>query len=180
MKKVLFGFLAVALMFAGCGNSESTKEMISVKGMTTEVSLNGFDGKNFKAIRSDTGFKFAGYEGKAVLLAFFATWCPPCKTEIPHLKALTIKHKDSFAIVAALIEHDKDKAELAKFIAEYGINYQVAVGKANEEMARAVGGVRGVPTMFLYAPSGKIIGHYTGAVPAELIEEDLKKAGVIK
>jgi thiol-disulfide isomerase/thioredoxin len=180
MKKILFGLLAVALTFVGCGNTESAKEMISVKGMATEVALNGLDGKTFKVTRSDTGFRFEGYEGKAVLLAFFATWCPPCKAEIPHLKAITDKHKDSFAVVAVTIEADKPKAELEAFAKEHGINYQVAFGKTNEEMIRAVGGVRGVPNMFLYASSGKLLQHYTGAVPAEMIEEDLRKAGVIK
>jgi thiol-disulfide isomerase/thioredoxin len=180
MKKIVYGLLTAALMFSGCDNTESTKEMISVKGIATEVGLNGLDGKNFKAIRSDDGFRFEGYEGKAVLMVFFATWCPPCKAEIPHLTNLVTKYNASFAVVAATIETDKPKAELETFAKEHSVNYQIAFGKQNEEMIRAVGGVRGVPNMFLYAPNGKLIAHYPGAVPGEMIEADLKKAGVIK
>jgi len=180
MKKILFALLTTMLVFTGCEKKEDAREMISLKGMATEVSLSGIDGKNFKAIRSDSGFRFEGYEGKAVLLAFFATWCPPCKAEIPHLVKLNDKYKNSFSVVAVTIEQDKDKTALESFAKEHGINYQIAYGKANEEMMRAVGGVRGVPNMFLYAPNGKLIAHYPGAVPGEMIEEDLKKAGVVK
>jgi thiol-disulfide isomerase/thioredoxin len=172
--------MLISILFVGCNSSEETKDMISTKGIITEVALNTNSGKTIKAIKANDGFKFSGYEGKAVLLGFFATWCPPCKAEIPHLVDLSTKYKDKFAVIAVLIENDKPKEELNGFVSEHKINYEIALSPSNEEMAKAVGGVRGVPNMFLYAADGRMIAHYPGAVPQEMIEDDLRKAGVIK
>lgn len=180
MGKLFLSILFVSLVFMGCDKKESAEEMISLKGIAMEVNLNTNSGKNIKAIRTNDGYRFDGYEGKAVLLGFFATWCPPCKAEVPHLVALGDKHKDKFAVVAVLIEKDKPKAEVDNFITEHKINYEIALSPSNEQMAKAVGGVRGVPNMFLYGPDGRLIAHYPGAVPPEMIEDDLKKAGIIK
>ncbi len=180
MRKLFLSILFVSLVFTGCEKKELASDMISVKGVTTEVALNTNSGKTIKATRSNDGFTFSGYEGKAVLLGFFATWCPPCKAEIPHLIALNDKYKDKFAVIAVLVEKDKPKAELDAFIAENKIDYEVAVSPSNESMINAVGGIRGIPNMFLFTSDGRLIAHYPGAVPQEMIEDDLKKAGITK
>lgn len=180
MRKLILSLIFISISFVGCDKRESAADMISTKGIVTDVSLNTNSGKSIEATKTGDGFKFSGYEGKAVLLGFFATWCPPCKAEIPHLVALGEKYKDKFAVVAVLIENEKSKEALDSFVAEYKINYEIALSPSNEEMARGVGGVRGVPNMFLYSPDGKLLAHYPGAVPKEMIEDDLKKAGVIK
>lgn len=170
----------MSLVFTGCEKKESAADLISVKGIATEVNLNTNSGKNIKVTRSNDGFTFSGYEGKAVLLTFFATWCPPCKAEVPHLVALNDKYKDKFAVVAVLIEKDKPKSEVDTFVTENKINYEVAVSPSSEPMINAVGGIRGIPNMFLYSNDGRLIAHYPGAVAQEMIEDDLKKAGIIK
>lgn len=180
MGKFFLSMLIIAVFLAGCDSRESAKDMISVKNVITEVSLNTFNGKSIKATRSNDGFRFEGYEGKAVLLAFFATWCEPCRAEVPHLVLLNEKYKDKFSVLSVLIEKNKDKQELGSFVQNGKINYDIVLSPSNEEMAKAVGGVRGIPNMFLFASDGRMIAHYPGAVPAEMIEEDLKKAGVIK
>ena len=180
MRNFILSIPLIAIFFIGCDNKESAKDMISLKGVVTELGLTTNSSKNIKVTRANDGFRFSEYEGKAVLVGFFATWCPPCKAEIPHLVSLNEKYKDKFAVMAVLIEKDKPKKELDAFIAEHKINYEVVVSPSNDEMARAVGGIRGVPNMFLYAPDGRLLAHYPGAVPAELIEDDLRKAGVIK
>lgn len=180
MKKLFLSGLIISIILTGCEKKESAEEMLSLKNIVTEVNLNTNSGKNIKAMRSNDGFKFEGYEGKAVLLGFFATWCPPCKAEIPHLLNLSAKYKDKFAVISVLIEKDKPKTELDSFITEHKINYEVAITPSNDKMIKAVGGIRGVPNMFLYASDGRLIAHYPGAVPEEMIEDDLRKAGVIK
>ena len=180
MRNFILSIPLIAIFFIGCDNKDSAKDMISKKAAVPELKLNTNSGKNIKFTKSNDGFVFSGYEGKAVLVGFFATWCPPCKSEIPHLVSLGSKYKDKFAVVAVLIEKDKPKNELDAFIAENKINYEIAVSPSNEDMARAVGGIRGVPNMFLYASDGRLLAHYPGAVPEEMIEADLKKAGVIK
>jgi len=180
MKKLFLSVLCLSIFLGGCDKKEDAKEMISIKGVATEITLNTNSGKKIRAFRSNDGFRFEGYEGKAVLLGFFATWCPPCKAEVPHLISLNEKHKDKLGVLAVLIERDKPKSEIDAFATEYKINYEIAVSPSNQEMMNAVGGVRGIPNMFLFAPDGKLIAHYTGAVPEEMIEDDLKKAGIIK
>ncbi|NWF67009.1 MAG: TlpA family protein disulfide reductase, partial [Campylobacterales bacterium] len=115
-------------------------------------------------------------KGKVVLVDFFATWCPPCRAEIPHLVNLQTKYKDNFSIVAVLVEEDKKVEDVKDFINEYKINYSVTVGEPNFELSKMVGGVRSLPFMIMYDKNGKYVTHYIGAVPEEMIEYDIKRA----
>jgi thiol-disulfide isomerase/thioredoxin len=92
--------------------------------------------------------------GRVVLVNFWATWCPPCKIEMPLLQAMAERHAQAGLVVLGLsrdrISHDAVRA----FLAERGITYPVAVVGPDAE--RRFGGVRGYPTSFLLDRSGRI------------------------
>ncbi len=113
-------------------------------------------------------------------LIFFATWCPPCKAEIPHLNNLKEKYKDSFEVVAVSLGERSggltSKEKMETFINDFKINYIVSNSEINFDVADAMGGIRSIPTMFLFDPSGKIVQKYVGLVPEEMMETDIKRA----
>lgn len=179
MKKIAYLLtitLCSAIFFGGCDKKNDASSLVSTKNLAKNIELTGVDGKKLNMINTGSGFKFQEIENKTVLVVFFATWCPPCKAEIPHLVSLQEKYKNDFAVVAVLVEENKPNAEMANFIEENHINYFVANSPANFEAAEAVGGVKGIPAMFMYDKNGVKTAHYAGATPEEIIEQDIKKS----
>ncbi len=165
----------LAILSVGCDKKEDANTLVSTKNLTKPIELTSVDGKKMTLTYTANGFKIPELEGKATLVVFFATWCPPCKAEIPHLVALQEKYKNDFAVVAILMEENKPNAELSQFIADNKINYFVANSPANAEASEAFGGIKGIPTMFMFDKNGNKTAYYPGATPQELIEQDILK-----
>lgn len=181
LKEMLGAFIALMLI-GGCSKKEEIQDEQTIVSKTFQkFELKDLKEKSITAEETGEGMNFKGLEGKIVFVDFFATWCPPCKAEIPHLVSLQEKYKEKFAIVAVLLEENKDKNELAKFINDHQINYFVSNSPDNFAMAKLVyGAVKApqsmpIPLMVMYK-DGKYLTHYLGAVPEEMIESDIKKA----
>ncbi len=183
-----FKFLAyftilASLVFLGCDSKETTakinEEITKIEEPKKEIistfKLKTNDGKIIEAVPTRDGMIFKGLEDKAVLLNFFATWCAPCKAEIPHLNNLREKYQGKFEVVAVLLEENKDQQILNAFISTYKIQYPVTNGYENFLLANAVGGVQVIPTMFMFGKDGKLIQKFRGIVPEEMLESDIKK-----
>lgn len=175
-KKIAFFTIFFSIFFVACSSSDSKKEEDLKVKETNEYKLTTTEAQTLNIKKIENGFVFEELKGKAVLLNFFATWCPPCKGEIPHLIDLKEKYKDNLVIVAVLLEKNKNNNELKSFMNDYGINYIVTNSNQNYTMAEAVGGVQSIPTMFLYNKEGKVIQKYVGIVPEEMLEIDIKRA----
>ena len=115
------------------------------------------------------------YPNKIVLLNFFTTWCPACKAEIPSLIKLQNDYKNDFVIVSILLEEMKTNEQIKAFIKEFNINYDVANSPEGIEVAKGLGGIKSIPTMFLVDKNHNIFQKYVGLVPAEMMEIDIKK-----
>ncbi|PLY06075.1 MAG: TlpA family protein disulfide reductase [Arcobacter sp.] len=182
-KKIAFFIISTTLIFTGCGSKEEKKTEIVkeiVKKEQTKFNLTSTDLQTITLEKTDKGMIFKGLEGKIVLLNFFATWCPPCRAEIPHLNNLKEKYKEKFEVVA-LDMGGKDgnlttKEKLNDFINEYKINYIVTNSEENFKVAEVMGGVKIIPTLFLINQTGTIVQKYVGIVPEEMMESDIKKA----
>jgi len=112
----------------------------------------------------------AGYRGKVVLLDFWATWCVPCREEIPHLIALQRRYGSrGLAIIG--ISMDDEEAPVREFRRKYGMNYPVAMG--NVEVAERYGGILGLPVAFLIDRDGRIVRRYDGQQAAATFEKDI-------
>lgn len=111
-------------------------------------------------------------KGKALLITFFATWCPPCRQEIPTLIQLHNEYKTrGFSVVAFSV--DEGGARLvAKLVKKEKINYPVLM--ADRSTARSFGGIPGIPTSFLVNKKGHVVKKYPGFVPHSLLERDIK------
>jgi peroxiredoxin len=112
------------------------------------------------------------YRGKAMLVTFFATWCPPCLQEIPALKELQTKFDPQGFAVVALSVDEGGSGPVAQLVKRAGINYQVLM--ADQTTTRNFGGVAAIPTSFLVNKHGQVVKKYPGFVPHGLLERDIE------
>jgi peroxiredoxin len=111
------------------------------------------------------------YRGKVVLLNFWATWCGPCKVEIPWFIEFERRHKDQgFAVVGISMDEDGWPA-VRPFIAEAGINYRILMG--DDSVSQLYGGVESLPTTFILDRDGRIAATHLGLVSKSIYEHDL-------
>jgi peroxiredoxin len=112
------------------------------------------------------------FKGKTLLVTFFATWCPPCRQEIPSLIKLHNKFTDRGFSVIGLSMDDKGPKVVMKLVEKENINYPILMSDTRTE--NAFGGIVGIPTSFLVDRNGKVIKRYPGYVPYSMLEKDIK------
>ncbi|HLI64392.1 MAG TPA: TlpA disulfide reductase family protein [Terriglobales bacterium] len=117
--------------------------------------------------------KLSDFRGKAVVLNFWATWCPPCKEEMPWLADLQKQYGKDGLVVLGVAMDDSSPASIAKFASEVGVNYPVLLG--TDQVSDDYGDVQYLPTTFYLARDGTIMDKVTGLVGRSEIEADAKK-----
>lgn len=125
--------------------------------------LKGVDGKTVKS---------SDLTGKVVVLDFWATWCGPCRMEIPGFIELQKKYADKGLVVIG-VSLDQDGASAVKpFVEKMGINYSIVLG--DETIVSAFGGIEGIPTTFIIDRAGNIVRKHVGYAPKAEFEADIK------
>jgi thiol-disulfide isomerase/thioredoxin len=127
-----------------------------------EFKLDGIDGRPLS---------LASERGKVVLLNFWATWCGPCRAEIPDLIALQQKYKDQLQIIALTVDED-DAAVVKQVVAEAGINYPVAMSPP--EVRMQYGGIAALPTSFVLDTQGRVVQKHEGLRDPALYETEIR------
>jgi thiol-disulfide isomerase/thioredoxin len=112
----------------------------------------------------------AAWKGKVVLLNFWATWCPPCRAEVPLLVDLAARYKDRLQIVGVSL--DDGPEEVRAFVKDEGINYPVVM--ASREILAEYGGVPALPTLFVVNPDGNVVQKHEGLYSRELYETEIR------
>jgi len=146
----------IACLTAGCSFDPTPVNAASVKPdkdrkAAPEFTLKDTDGKTVR---------LSDYKGKVVLLDFWATWCGPCKIEIPWFVEMQRKNKDRGFEVVGVAMDDEGWEVVKPFASQMGINYRLVMG--NDQAAQAYGGVDALPTTFLIDRSGKIAATHIG------------------
>jgi thiol-disulfide isomerase/thioredoxin len=113
--------------------------------------------------------------GKAVLVEFWATWCPPCRGTLAWLSELQRRHAGKLVVLAAAIE--SDEADVRRIRDELGLELRVAMG--TPEMARAFGDLSALPTLFVFDRQGRTLGSFFGAPPGLHAEVEQALAGQV-
>jgi len=113
----------------------------------------------------------AQLRGKVIIVNFWATWCPPCRDEIPELIALQNKYKDRLQIIGVSLDEDNPAAYVKAFADKVGINYPVVMGT---EIAKEYGGVPALPTSFVVNPDGGVVQKHVGLLQPEEIEIEVR------
>ena len=116
------------------------------------------------------------YEGKVVLINFWATWCAPCRWEIPELVSLYNEHKADGVVVIGIAVQSGSMEKVREFAESLDITYLIVSGNA-VEVGRVVldyGGFQSIPTTFLIDRDGRVRGYYVGPRPKETFWQDIK------
>ncbi|MFZ0581647.1 MAG: TlpA disulfide reductase family protein [Candidatus Acidiferrales bacterium] len=113
----------------------------------------------------------AAWKGKVVFINFWATWCPPCRAEIPVLIDLANRYKDRLQIVGVSLDED-DPENVKKFAEHFGINYPIVM--ASPEIVAEYGGVPALPTLFVINTDGKVVQKHEGLYAPELYETEIR------
>jgi len=113
----------------------------------------------------------AAWRGKVVLLNFWATWCGPCRLEIPELIELADRYKDQLQVVGISMD-DGEPDEVRAFAKKIGVNYPIIM--ASREIVRAYGGVPALPTTFVVSPDGGVVQKHVGLAPSYVYEDEAR------
>jgi thiol-disulfide isomerase/thioredoxin len=113
----------------------------------------------------------ADYKSKVILLNFWATWCGPCRAEVPDLVELQDKYKDQLQVIGLVVDDDDEDA-VKKFAAKYGINYPVAM--ATDEVRTEYGGIPALPTSFVLDEEGRVVQKHEGLRDPVLYEVEIR------
>ena len=117
--------------------------------------------------------RLASFRGKIILLNFWATWCHPCKEEIPDLIALQNQYKNDIVVLGFSI--DDTPEDLREYAAKYQMNYPVLVGAGHENVQEAYGPMWGVPVTVIIGRDGKIAKKQSGIRSLEQFDREIKR-----
>jgi thiol-disulfide isomerase/thioredoxin len=109
--------------------------------------------------------------GKVVLVNFWATWCGPCREEIPALMALQDRYRGRLVVLGLSID-ESPVGDVAAFAKQVGINYPVVM--ATDDVQQAFGGIASVPSTFLVNPEGKILLRHLGSIDPQQVEQEVR------
>ncbi|MEP7307546.1 MAG: redoxin domain-containing protein [Acidobacteriota bacterium] len=126
------------------------------------VAMRAIDGQSL----SSTALR-----GKVVLVNFWATWCPPCRAEIPDLVALQAQYRDQLQIIG--VSQDEGSIEVVqRFAEQQRMNYPIVM--MTPELEKAFAGVSALPTSFLLDREGRIVQRHVGMLNATLTEQETR------
>ena len=123
---------------------------------------------------NDKPLRLSDFRGKAVLVDVWATWCPPCREEIPGFINLYKKYKDKGLEIIGISVDQGGKNIVKTFTKKFKVNYHIVIGDPRK-VIKIFGPIRGIPTTFLIDEKGMIKNKYIGYCSEEVFEEDIKK-----
>ena len=181
IRQLVFSVAALSLLTAGCGNThadrkktaaaakqEATRQQenlirfIKNPDAAPALDVNDLDGKPISLDQT---------KGKIVLLNFWATWCGPCRAEVPDLIELQSKYKDKLTIIALATDEDEPD-EVKKFAQKHGINYRI--GMATDPLRAKYGGIPALPTSFIIDPEGRVVQKHIGLNDPSIYELEVR------
>ena len=118
--------------------------------------------------------KLSDLRGKAVVLNFWATWCPPCNEEIPWLVDLQKRYGSQGLQIVGIAMDDGDPKDVVKFAAAHSINYPILYGQ--DKVADLYGGIDYLPTTFYIGRNGVVLDRVFGQAGRDEIEKDVQAA----
>jgi peroxiredoxin len=120
-----------------------------------------------------TDVTLSAYRGKVILLDFWATWCGPCKVEIPGFIDLFSRYRSQGLQVLGFAVDDP-VAALKAYANELGMNYPVLVGRGRDDVLEAFGPMVGLPTTVIIGRDGRICARHTGFTPKDRFEREIR------
>ena len=136
--------------------------MANAKPANMDFTMKDLDGKQVS---------LSSFKGKVVLLNFWATWCGPCKAEIPGFVEIQEKYKDQLVIVGFSVDDTAEKAR--EYAKQYKMNYPVLLGEGREDVQDAYGPIWGIPASFIISKDGRVCRKHLGIAPKAVFEKEV-------
>ncbi|MGA9567028.1 MAG: TlpA disulfide reductase family protein [Candidatus Korobacteraceae bacterium] len=159
----IYGIVALCLLglFIASRHSAPKPKVTASGNPAPDFTVTDIDGRKLN---------LSDFKGKVVLLDFWATWCTPCRAEIPHFVEMQNKYGPQGLQVIG-ISMDDDAKPVREFYQQYKMNYPVAVG--DDKLADQFGGVMGLPVNFLIDREGRIHSKHLGATDVSVFDEEV-------
>ena len=153
---------ALAILLAGCGAKDRATAKASVKS-APDFTLKDVQGQVFR---------FSDTKGTVRLVDFWATWCAPCRQEVPMFKDLHALYGPKGFTLVGIAMDDEGVGKVKPYVDELKIPYLTLIG--NEAVAKEFGGIVGFPSKFLVDREGRIVESWVGAVPRAVLEKKIQ------
>jgi peroxiredoxin len=153
------------MLYLGLHMAKRPRPHLTQATLAPDFTLESLDGKSMR---------LSDLRGKAVLLNFWATWCTPCKIEMPWFVEMQRQYGAQGLQIVGVAMDDASKEDIAKFAKDMGVNYPILIGK--EAVGDEYGGVPALPETFFIGRDGKIVDKILGLKGKGDIEEDIKRA----
>jgi peroxiredoxin len=155
---------SLSSLWAGADASSPFSCPADAKPAKLDFTLKNADGRSVT---------LAEHKGEVILLDFWATWCGPCKFEIPGLVDLQSRYGQAGLQVIGVSVDDTAK-QIEPFAAEYKMNYPVLLGLGHDDLMDAYGPIWGIPVSILISRDGRICATHPGITAKETFEREIK------
>jgi len=118
--------------------------------------------------------RLSSFKGKIIVLNFWATWCDPCREEIPDLVTLQDRYKNDLVVLGFSVETGDTPKKLQEYAAKFKVNYPVLVGGGHENVQEAYGPMWGIPVTIIIDREGRIAKKQSGIRSLEQFEREIK------
>ena len=159
-KAILFLVLFMAMFAIGCGSTEAQK---SQYGKAPDFQIKDINGQPVK---------LSDYSGKIVILNFFATWCPPCRMEMPDFERIARNYPNDVKILAINVGRES-VAKVKDFVSENSITFTVAMDDGN--VSNLYGPIRGIPVTVIIDKNMNIAQKYIGMRTEEVFVKNIRE-----
>ena len=163
---LVLALLALLALNAPVSMSADEAGVCDAKAKTAKLGFSFKDVNGRKVALSD-------FKGKVIILDFWATWCVPCKAEIPGFVSLQAKYGANGLQILGL-SVDDPVAKLKPYVAEMKMNYPVLQGLGHDEVQDAFGPIWGIPVTIVISRDGRICAKHTGMSSKESFEKQIK------
>jgi thiol-disulfide isomerase/thioredoxin len=116
--------------------------------------------------------KLSDFRGKVLILDFWATWCGPCRVEMPHFVELQKQYGNKGLTVIGVSLDEQGPEVVKEFVKQLGVNYPIVIG--NEKVAEAYGGIYAIPTTFVIDRQGRIASRHMGYNDKTVFEKEIQ------
>ena len=169
---LVVGIVVAGMIYTGATHSRRLKPL---EEQAMQGDLRGKPAPDFELSALDgKKVKLSDFRGKAVLVNFWATWCGPCKIEMPWLVDLQQRYSAKGLVVLGISVDEGSTDKIASYAKEMGVNYTVL--RTTDTVSDLYGGIDGLPTTFYVNRNGIIIDQAAGLVSKDTIEDDINRA----
>lgn len=169
--------MLTAVIFWGCessaskpsGDSDKLSGSIPATNLVNYPKAPGFTLKDLKG----NEVSLSDFSGKLVFVNFWATWCPPCRAEIPGFIKMYDKYRDQGLEIVGISTDQNGKEIVKQFVNKNGVNYPVLM--FDSKIISDYGGISAIPTTFIVNQKGEIVNKFVGFPGDEAFEKEIQK-----